>query len=186
MRLLALVVIVAVGCFGSAEGQSQRDACRAQISESIGRLMIQKFPAYRLPLISDSASDDIQFDIARGGTGCLLVTRGDFNSDKRNDLAVGLVPKTGHVPIVAVALSQGSSWNLSFVDSHVDVIAALYVSRSAPDTFKRTDALDSPLDRDERNILRCRNDALIVGAAESTGIAYCRVNNRWLYVWISD
>jgi hypothetical protein len=40
--------------------------------------------------------------------------------------------------------------------------------------------------QNERQSLRCGTDALQVGATESTGIAYCHVNNRRLYVWVSD
>jgi hypothetical protein len=38
----------------------------------------------------------------------------------------------------------------------------------------------------ERQELRCRHDAVVVGATESTGIAYCYTNKRWLHVRVSD
>jgi hypothetical protein len=186
MRLLVLAAVVVVASACDADAQSAPDACRVQIPESITRLMTQKFPQYRLPLVTDSSPDNIQFNIADGGSGCLFVTGGDFNGDKRKDFVVGLIPKTGHVPVVAVGLSQGSSWTLSTVISRVDIPASLYVTRVPPGSFKRSEALNSRLERDERRSLRCRNDAVIVGATESTGIVYCYINNRWLYVWVSD
>jgi hypothetical protein len=62
----------------------------------------------------------------------------------------------------------------------------LYVGSAPPGIHRRTAALDTPLSPNERKSLRCDHVAVVVGATESTAIAYCYVHGRWLYVWVSD
>jgi hypothetical protein len=136
--------------------------------------------------VADNLSEDVRFSLERGGNGCLLVASGDFDGDGRQDVAVGLPPNTSNVPVVAVAFARTSTWAITTVKSWVDGPKRLYVSAVPPGVHKRTESLDGPLEPSERQELRCRHDAVVVGATESTGIAYCYTNKRWLYVWVSD
>jgi hypothetical protein len=70
--------------------------------------------------------------------------------------------------------------------SSIDDIGRLYVGSAPPGIHTRTATLDTPLRPNERKSLRCDHVAVVVGAIESTAIAYCYVHGRWLYVWISD
>lgn len=188
MRFVSLAAVAALACTHNATAQPKPDACRAQIPGSVGQLMAQKFPQHRLPLVADADPDVVQFEMSKGNNGCIVVAKGDFNGDKRTDFAVGLTPTTAKPPVVAVALSHGTTWDVSTVESWVDHAQRLYVERARPRLFKQFEGFDAAPQRgtNEREALRCRTDAVIVGATESTGIAYCHVNNQWLYVWISE
>jgi hypothetical protein len=139
-RLLVLAAIIFLVPTASG-AQGKPDACRTQIPAAIAELLNQKFPQHRLPLVTDRDSDEIEFNVAKGRSSCILVATGDFNGDKKKDLAIGLTPTTGKVPIVAVALSEANRWTLSTVESWVEIPQRLYVSRAAPGLFKRFEGL---------------------------------------------
>ena len=169
-----------------AVSESKADACRGHIPPTLGESLRRRFPEHHLPSTSDSLAEDVQFDKTRGGDGCLLVEVADFDGDGRQDLVVGLPSDKGGVPVVAVALARGRDWSISAIQSWVDVTERLYVRSAPAGTHSRTSALDRRLQPDERKSLKCDNAAVIVGATESTTIAYCYLNHRWLYVWVSD
>jgi hypothetical protein len=128
-----LILTTTFGFAQSARVGAERiaDACRTSIPPSIERSLTQRFSAYRLPLVTDNLKDDVRLDLDHGGNGCLLVASGDFDGDGHNDFAVGLTPKRGHVPLIAVALARGSGWAVSTVQSWVNSSQRLYECRSA-------------------------------------------------------
>jgi hypothetical protein len=186
MRLLVVAILLGLAQSVSAWAEDVPDACRAKIPPSVARTLTQRFPAYRLPVVTDNMNEDVRFSLAHGGDGCLLVASGDFDGDGHQDFAVGLPPNKGNVPIVAVAFARVTTWAITTVKSWVDGPMRLYVSAVPPGVHKRTGSLDVPLKPSERQVLRCRHDAVEVGATESTGVAYCYTNKQWLYVWVSD
>lgn len=181
-----LILIATFGLPFNAPSQRTNDACRAQIPQALDQALHRRFPERRLPLVSDSDPEDIQMNRTRGGTGCLLVSRDDFDGDGREDIAIGLPPNTGRAPLVAVAVKRDAGWAISTLRDFVGDIGRLYVESAPPGKYTRTEALESRLAPDERESLRCNHAAVIVGATESTGIANCYVKGRWLYVWFSD
>jgi len=181
-----LILLTALKLALQNGAQSSTDACRAQIPPTLSRVLLHKFPSYRLPLVSDSLAEDIQFNRTQGGNGCILVSRADFNGDGHDDIAVALAPKAGRDPLVAVAFAQGDGWQLSTIQGWTDDISRQYVDSAPPGVHMRFEALDGPLRPNERRSLRCPSAAVIVGATESTGIAYCYIHAQWLYVWFSD
>jgi hypothetical protein len=166
--------------------QSSTDACRAQIPQNLGRALLERFPSYRLPLVSDSLAEDVESDRTGGGNGCLLVSRADFNGDGHDDVAVALAPKAGRRPLVAVAFSRTDGWQLSTIRGWTDDISRQYVASAEPGGHRTSRALDASFHHNERRSLRCPSAAVIVGAIESTVITYCYIHAQWLYVWFSD
>ena len=73
----------------------------------VARLIAQRFPEHRLPLVSDSDPDIVKFEKDKGNSGCIVVAEGDFNGDKKKDFAIGLTPTTAKYPTLAIALSSG-------------------------------------------------------------------------------
>jgi hypothetical protein len=83
-----------------------------------------------------------------------------------------------------VAFAQADRWQVSTIQGWTDDISRQYVGSAPPGVHTR--AVEGPLRHNERRSLRCRSAAVIVGATESTGIAYCYIHSQWLYVWFSD
>jgi hypothetical protein len=185
-RLLAVTVVFGLAHSVSVEAQGVVDACTANIPPAVARAVTHRFSDYRLPLVSDNLGEDVDFNRRHGGNGCLAVASADLNGDGKRDFAIGLRSVRGGVPLVAVALSRKDVWVVSTVKSWVDTPMRLYVRTVPPGVFRRTDALDGPLEPNERQSLRCSHSGIEVGATESTGIVYCYGNRRWLYVWVSD
>lgn len=155
MRWLILSAVVKLALLSTAAAQSTPDACRSQVPNALREALRQRFPKHNLPQVSDSLTEDVQFDRSNGGNGCILVTRADFDGDGREDFAIGLTPQTGRVPMVVVALSRDRSWAISSSRGWVDDIIRLYVSSAPPGLLKRTEALDGPVEPDERTSLQC-------------------------------
>jgi hypothetical protein len=183
---LIVITVLQVGQPARVGTKAITDACEAKIPQSLERALTQRFPAYRLPLVTDNLAEDVQSSVKRGGNGCLLVAGGDFDGDGVKDFAVGLIPDKDSAPLVAVALARKGRWLVSTVKSWVDGPMRLYMDAVPPGLHRRSEALDGPLEPTERQSLRCGHTGLIVGATESTGIVYCYVNGQWLYVWVSD
>ncbi len=186
MRWLMLTAALGLTLPSRAPSQPTGDACRNQIPQALGVALQHRFPKRHLPSVSDSSREDVQSNQARGGSGCLLVARADFDGDGREDIAIGLPPRTGRAPLVAVALKRDPGWTVSTIRSWVNDIGSLYVDSAPPGMHHRNASLDVPLKQNERESLRCDHAAVVVGATESTGIANCYVKGRWLYVWVTD
>ena len=186
MRVLVTIIVLGLMHCVTSNAQTRLDACEAKISSTLGRALLERFPGYRLPRVTDNLRDDVRFDLANGGDGCISVASADFDGDGTKDFAIGLTPKQGVVPIVVVALSRNDTWVFSTLKSWVDQRIRLYVAAVSPGIYKRPESTDTPLERDDRNSTRCTNSAVKVGATESTGIVYCYANRTWTYVWVSD
>ena len=186
MRLLILTLIVGLAYRETSSAEPPVDACRAGIPSSVGRALTRRFPAYRLPLVTDNVDEDVRFNRAHGGNGCLSVASADFDGDGRKEFAVGLTPRQGDVPLVVVALARKDTWLFSTLKSWAGYRMRLYVAAVPPGFHTRSEGLDVPLQPNERQSLRCRYAAVEVGATESTGIVYCYTNSGWLHVWVSD
>jgi hypothetical protein len=90
MHWLMLSALLELTLPSKVSSQPTSDACRSQIPEVLGQALQRRFPERRLPSVSDSGGEDVQFDRTRGGNGCLLVKRADFDGDGREDITVGL------------------------------------------------------------------------------------------------
>ncbi len=148
-----LILLTALKLALQNGGQSSTDVCRAQIPQTLGRALLQRFPSYRLPLVSDSLAEDIQFNRTQGGPGCILVSRADFNGDGHDDIAVALAPRAGRRPLVAVAFAQVDGWQLSTIRGWTDDMSRQYVDSASPGVH--TKAVEGPLRHNERRSLRC-------------------------------
>jgi hypothetical protein len=181
-----LAIMLAAGMRTAGQTNSDSDMCRALLPTTIQRALTKHFPGYRLPQLTDSLEEDVKYQRAQGGNGCLLVASGDFDGDGVIDFAVGLVSKRDASAFVVVVRRRGNNWLFSRLMKASTPAIQLYVATAKPDHFMRTRSSDRPLQPGERESMVCPHGAVIFGATESSGIAHCYLNGRWPYVWISD
>ena len=162
------------------------DPCAALVSSSLKARLEKAFPELRVPRVSDNLPEDVEYNRVHGGNVCLGVASGDFDGDGIRDTLIGLTARKGGGGRVVVAMARGSRWDLRTLTVWPDGRSRLFVEVDAPGTYKRTEALDGPLETGERNPLTCRHAVAVFGAAESSAVAYCLNGSRWEHVWISD
>jgi hypothetical protein len=162
------------------------DSCEAQIPSSLKVALSKAFPKFRAPLATDNLAEDIEWDLKEGRKGCLGVAVADFDGDGTKDLLLGLTALRGSGALIVVALARGKNWKLETLNEWPEGRSRLYVAADKPGVYRRTEALDGPLEPGEVNPLTCRHWVAIFGATESSGVAYCYNNHRWQHVWISD
>jgi hypothetical protein len=150
------------------------------------RKVANRFPSYRLPLVTDNLDEDVRAALLSRKDGCLSVATRDFDGDGVTDFAIGLTPKRGAIPLVVVALSRQNTWLFSTLRSWGDQRMRLYVDVVSAGVYARARSLDTSLEPGESAKLRCASAGVVVGAKDSTEIVYCHVNKRWIYVWVSD
>ena len=117
VRLLMLTILLGLTQSLTASAQAVADACMARIPATVAQALTQRFPDHRLPLVTDSLDEDVRFEREKGRSGCLLVASDDFDGDGQKDFAVGLVPKKGQAPLVAIALNRKNEWLTTTVES---------------------------------------------------------------------
>jgi len=162
------------------------DSCQVQIPASLKVALAKAFPKFRAPIATDNLAEDIEWDLKEGRNGCLGVAIADFDGDGARDLLLGLTALKGPGALIVVALARGKSWKLETLDEWSRDRNRLYVAADKPGVYRRTEALDGPLEPGEIDPLRCLHSAAMFGATESSGVAYCYNNHRWQHVWISD
>lgn len=146
----------------------------------------EKFQNYRLPRQSDNLEEDIKYARDHSHSACLGVAVGNFVGHARADYLIGLTAKGGDGALVVVALRRRKDRELVVLDEWKEGRSRLYVAVGAPGTYNMVGDNDGPLEKGEVEKLVCPHDVPIVGATESSGVAYCLLKGKWQHTWISD
>lgn len=160
--------------------------CLSKIPRDLAKKLARSAPNLSIPKTHDLDSASINYDIRSGGDGCYVVAKGFFDGGKREAIAIVLVAKNGH-PELIVASKYRTGWLIHHLPTFCDDIRFCYVKRGGPGTYVRSNALDTPPDREsERTEIKSEHDVVISGRLESTGVTYVNISGNWLYVWTSD
>jgi hypothetical protein len=162
------------------------DSCSSLVPVALAAQILRAFPSFRMPLESDNLAEDAIYNRDHGGSGCLGVGKGDFDGDGKADYVLGLTQVGGTGAMIVVALSRTSQWELHKLDTWPEGRGRLFVDSEPAGTFERFGGLDGPLEKGEVERMRCTHNAVVFGATESSGVAYCFSNGRWRHTWISD
>jgi len=185
VRIATAVYFALVSAYATA--QPHPDSCQAQIPRSLADALTAAFPGYRTPLETDNAPEDIKYNQAHGGTGCLGVGVADFTGDGKKDYLIGLTALKGSAGLAVVALPKKGGWYFQRLHSGAeDARYRQYVDVVAPGRYERTGAETAPLGPGEKRSLDCPNGGALVGTLETTGIVYCYSGGRWLHVRVSS
>jgi hypothetical protein len=185
MRIAAAVLLFLLGAH--ANGQPRPDSCQAQIPRSLADTLTAAFPGYRTPLETDNAPEDIQYNQAHGGTGCLGVGTGDFTGEGKKDYLIGLSALKGSAGLAVVALPRKGGWQFQRIRSWAEEARyRQYVEVVESGRYERTQGATARLGPGEKQWMDCSHSGAMVGTVEATAIVYCYEGGRWLHVWVSD
>ena len=182
------IFIVAFLTAGRLRGQ---DACEAKLPPSLRAEFKQAFPGHRQIVTSDYEPSELAAESKyHRGSRCIAVEPGDFNGDRRRDFVFLALSSTKSV-VALVALRLKAGWQIrELLDLGFDQPGCCYANVLAPGTYKNfygtapdPQSLPAP---DERLTFTSKTQALVVGAIESTGVAFFFSEGRWLHVRVSD
>ena len=163
------------------------DTCRKMIPKSLQEILKQKFPAYRLPLVSDNDTYNIQYNLKHGGNGCIGVALGDFDNDHTEDIALLITSIKDDHNLLVVGTRRGKSWKVDVLRDWGGARKNLYVEAIKPGKYTRTEALEGPVSEPgEVEEFTSTSDGIVSGGVESSGCAYFLKGADWIHVWISD
>ena len=164
------------------------EPCQSSIPLSLRTNLKAQFSNYRLPRLSDSLPEDIEYSRQHGGNGCLGVAVGDFDGNGAKDFGLILTRTAGRGVIVVVALSHDGKWQLEPVEKSDGGPARLFIERAEPGEYVETEAGDDsvPAEPKAREKFRSSTDGLYFGWTESSARAYFRTDQGWVYVQVSD
>jgi hypothetical protein len=165
------------------------DACAAAVPDTLRAVISGQYPKFRLPRQSDYDAEDIKYNLAHGGTGCLGVAHGTYyHEGAATDYAINLTSAEGAYTLFIVAHSVHPTWRLERVwDWGNSAGGHLYVETTTPGKYERTEALDGPVSEPgERESYTSKRQGIVAGTIESSGAAFFFDGNAWIHVWISD
>ncbi len=182
---IALALFASSAIAGERQN-SQRDSCRAQLPPALVTSLATAFPGYRAPFEADNLQEDIAYNRAHGGNGCISIVTADFDGVSRMEYLVALTALRSDSGVVVVARDSNRGWLFHELTDWPNYRNRLFVDFAEPGRFQRTDALDSPVTGAERQSMTCRYSGAVVGETESTSVVYCFIKGTWHWVQTSD
>jgi hypothetical protein len=179
--------IIALGLFFAFSATAEAgDACEPLIPAALKAAITSRFSGYRLPRESDNLPEDIKAAKEYGESGCLGVTKADFDGDGTPDYVIALTALRGPGALIVVALASGSGWTFHKLDVWEKYRSRLYVEARPPGTYDDVGDGDGPLEKGQVEHLRCPHSVAVFGLTESSGVAFCLLGSTWKHAWISD
>ena len=177
-------LLAAATLSGSAEAA---DRCRPLVPPSLAKEIATTYPGHRLPRGNDQDTYNVQYNLEHGGSGCLGVATGDFDGDKRRDVALLLTAKDRPEGLLVVALRRGTKWLLELVETVEAAIRTQYVDTVGPGEYGPGPLWgeSQPLPN-EMKVIKSSTEGVVTGTLESTGLYYFRLNDKWRFVWTHD
>jgi hypothetical protein len=177
------VLFVSSGLWTDAPGA---DVCTDSLPPAVTRVLVERFPSYRLPRSSDNLTEDIEYYTKQGRSGCLGVVKGDFNGDTQPDYALLVTSKDGKEVLLIAALRSGETWQVQKLRTWSGERNRLYVTQGSPGEYRRATYLDDPLEPGEVASFKADRVGIVTGRTEASGIYYFWTPTGWVHVWVVD
>ena len=185
VTLLSIAIVAVI--------QGAPDPCTVAIPPDLAGALSPRFPGYSLPAASDNSPGEVEWDLKRGGDGCMGVANGDYDGDGREDRAVLLTSTEetrngGHRILLVVGFQQPAGWSLSVL-RNVDYMTrgSAYVATVPAGEYRRTEAMAvPPTEPGEVEVVRSEVSAVATGNTEATQVVYVWKGGCWEHVWTSD
>ena len=174
----------------SASCGQASDPCQGIVEGPIQALLRDDFPGYRTVGLDDYSEATIdRVSQYAGVSQCIPAARGDFNGDRRPDVVFLAVSPDQNVEAFA-ALNGTESWSVAKLFDLRSSVGCCYVDSLPPGSYENVYGTDPdpsrPLRPNERLEATSTVDVPVIGALESTGIAWFLEGGQWYYVWIAD
>jgi hypothetical protein len=114
------------------------------------------------------------------------VAEGDFDGDRKRDVALLLAARDKPQTLLVVALRRGIGWVLELVDESEVPIASQFVVRVEPGRYESEYWGQAPPRPNEKKVITSSTDGVATGMLESTELLYFRLKGKWRFVWTSD
>lgn len=157
------------------------DPCIGSIPGPVRRLLVQRFPAERLPVATDTEEEDRLLE-AKNGRQCLLVITADFNADGQADWALLMPSKKGDGYRLVAVVSQGKGHTVSSLLTWNGTYENMGLSVASPGFHHHTDAYAFAPEQGAVESLRTRRNGFYFGEEEGAASAYFLTTKGWVFV----
>jgi hypothetical protein len=149
-------------------------------------LINQKMPGFRFVSSSDYLRETIEMEKQyHDGNECLSVTTGDFDGNKRTDIAFLVTDDSGREKLVVARSLNIDSWTIDILlDFNNSSLGTSHVNTIPPGTYE--DIWGGGEEVGRVNKYSSVNQGIISGTIESSGVAYFFDKGRWIHLWLSD
>jgi hypothetical protein len=177
----ALAFLMLLACKQATAG----DSCGPIFPPALRVAVEKQFPGYRLPAQTANNADDVQYNLAHGGTGCLGAVSGDFDRDGHQDVA--FLAESGADVFLMAALWRKQGWVVQklWLAGESSLRSRLYVDVAGSGKYDDLGLTDE-LEPGQVNSFLCESQVIVTGMTESTVVAFCKGESGWVHVWISD
>jgi hypothetical protein len=181
-----LALFAALWALNSGASRADEGLCVDEVPPALLKQLARELPDWRLPRASDFSAADLKY-LERDKPGCFGLTRGDFDGDGRQDLALLLKSAKGCRFVLVGALRRGRSWLLYNLTTFTDAHDPWYLKTAKPGLYKQDESgpdLEGLLElRIPHQGIRLLHEIRDV-ETEQDDIVYGYLDGRWLKVTV--
>src|SRR6266536_6348738 len=163
IAILSIIITISYQSHGFAA-----DRCENVLTSAV-RQKVAIFKGYDLPSEYDNRSENIDYDVQHGGSGCLGAVNADFDGDGMLDTAVLLRKRHDADKTILVVVPGASRLRPQRLYTFVDVPRTkLALSVLEPGSYERAGGLDNKLEHGEVRRVQSLRDAIGAGVIDSS------------------
>lgn len=180
-RVLAVLL-----CLNARGPMMASDACDRVVPTSLRALLARRFPGYRVPREVDTHGPCVQDRERTSENRCVLATRGDFDGDGEQDVAVVMPSQTASAPpALVVALRRRHGWKIERLTVGTDATVHHFViSTLHPGVYRETAAVRG--ENEPERVVRSQHDGVAISACDVWSDGHFRVDSKWQSISLSD
>lgn len=182
-----LALIVSLYLSTHAAAASPRSSCSDKLPAALSKRLAQEFPSFRLPRLSEYDPQQLRSFQKVTRRACPGVVFGDFDGDRRQDVALVLTHRSNKSPQLIIALRRKTNWHLYMPRIWCNYAPSCYVDKLRPGIYTSTQSHEiDASDATEQESLSTRHTSVLAGKFEATSVLYVFSEEQWLHVVLSD
>jgi hypothetical protein len=176
-----LVVALAL----AAPNTMPTDACVTLVPDALRQELARRFHDVRLPLASDSPSEDSK-NASAHADACVLIAKADFNGDGKPDLVLVLPRKEAAGYRLVVALNSPAGFKVMSLESWHAPVTNLNIDVATPGTYSHTEAYAFQPEAGVAERIVSARAGFWFGEREGGADVYFLKDGRWIRVHAVD